>query len=254
MLSTANCNWWKPSRRLKVNEYKKSWYTTAAITTGRTVPVETFAWNATVHRKSGASFDTGGCLQRARTPVRRLRSSPVTLHLHPQLPRLPSTSPSSSIAITSSSSLPRNYQHHGQLHPIHLRLLDGRPGSVRRTQTSRYHRRWWRYRGFTYPKVSHPQRTKHLRPKLTVCRRVMATQVAEMDDVRHKRQFLREDFSYDPSAIASSQYYDEPKVTHYLNVKDGSRFLFRRTYTSTVYSTLQVRILVTCAGVHPAAC
>merc|ERR1712071_746832 len=84
--------------------------------------------------------------------------------------------------------------------------------------------------------------------------RVMANQVAEMDDVRHKRQFLREDFSYDPSAIASSQYYDEPKVTHYLNVKDGSRFLFRRTYTSTVYSTLQVRILVTCAGVHPAAC
>merc|ERR1712071_693323 len=49
--------------------------------------------------------------------------------------------------------------------------------------------------------------------------RVMATQVAEMDDVRQKRQFLREDFSYDPSAIASSHYYEEPKVTHYLKLR-----------------------------------
>jgi len=82
--------------------------------------------------------------------------------------------------------------------------------------------------------------------------RVMATQVAEMDDVRHKRQFLREDLSYDPSAIASSQYYDEPKVTHYLNVKDGGRFLFNiqiATSTVTSFTVVKVSTLVTCTGV-----
>jgi len=80
----------------------------------------------------------------------------------------------------------------------------------------------------------------------------MATQVAEMDDVRHKRQFLREDLSYDPSAIASSQYYDEPKVTHYLNVKDGGRFLFNiqiATSTVTSFTVVKVSTLVTCTGV-----
>merc|ERR1712071_58874 len=106
---------------------------------------------------------------------------------HAQLPRLPRPGLSSSIPIASSSSLllgEHDVHDHDQRHHIQLRLFDGRPGSLQRTQTS--------------------------------------------------------------------QYYDEPKVTHYLNVKDGGRFLFNiqiATSTVTSFTVVKVSTLVTCTGV-----
>merc|ERR1712071_724571 len=203
-------------------------------TTGRTIPVETFAEseseNATFHRKSGASFYTDGCLQRA--PVRLLRCPQAQF---PRLPR-PGLSPQfqspaarlffleSTIFTTTISVATTNCAYSTAA----LGACSGR-----------------KRRGITAD-------DQEFAIDAAPIQRVMATQVAEMDDVRQKRQFLREDFSYDPSAIASSHYYEEPKVTHYLNMKDGGRFLFNvRTATSTVtsYSVVTASTLVTCTGV-----